>query len=419
MSVDEQRAVAQESEGSTAWVGVVAGLVACAGALTQGLAQGWTISFALGYVALALCFLALVLGYQFAAVQRWLGGLTPFVLLAGGLCFGLQVLSGDPFLQPIMFGVPLVYAARCLSLARTLAVASLYLGLMTQGLLLSGPPGVQAIMLPLVGYGTMMLTLIAFTRLSVAQAQARRQADALAGDLARERDELAWLLAENTRLQDEIRLLATLSERNRLARELHDTIAQGLTAVTMQLDAAQRSFERDPGRSRARLARAYELARGTLADVRASVWTLAEPLVDGGQLDTALAAEVRRFQEQSGIPTRYDHAGPRPALSHTASTQTLRIVREALRNVEKHADASSVVVGSELNEHGLRVWVADDGRGFDPQAREPGSGFGLFSLHERAKLAGGSLDVASAPGAGTTVTLKLPAERPALLEETR
>ncbi|MFY0100023.1 histidine kinase, partial [Acinetobacter baumannii] len=79
-----------------------------------------------------------------------------------------------------------------------------------------------------------------------------------------------------------------LAERNRLARELHDTIAQGLTAVTMQLDAAQRSFDRDAERTRARLQRAHELARETLEDVRRSVWTLAAPLVDGAALRDAL-----------------------------------------------------------------------------------------------------------------------------------
>jgi signal transduction histidine kinase len=231
----------------------------------------------------------------------------------------------------------------------------------------------------------------------------------------------AAVAIENARLYEQARFSATLAERNRLARELHDTIAQGLTAVTMQLEAAQRSFERDPTRARARLGRAHELAREALDDVRRSVWTLAAPLVDGQALSLALDELTQRFAERTGIAASYHHDGPIPSLGHTAATQVLRIVQEALQNIEKHARATQVCVESSLDTDELRVQVRDDGVGFEPGAahtrpntngnEHSASGrFGLLSLHERARLSGGVLQIESAPDAGTRIAVIIPIE---------
>jgi signal transduction histidine kinase len=415
-AAEDARMASQEANSSigaeAGWIGLLVAGIACGGALAQGLARGWSPAYALGYLALALAFLALSQAYRLPLLRRLLTRQWLFLLIAGLAAFALQVMSGDPYLQPMAFSVPLVYAALAYGLVRTIVVATLYLGLMALGLLIGGPPYAIAVLLPTIGYGTMIVALLAFMQLIIRQAAAREYADGLARDLARQRDELARLVAENQRLHEEARRSATLAERNRLARELHDTIAQGLTAVTMQLDAAQRSFERDPARSKARLARAYTLTRDTLADVRASVWTLADPLVDGASLPESIAELVESFAARTEIAARYEHRGPPPELGHAAATQILRIVQEALHNVEKHAEAAAVSVSSELSETGLRLHIRDDGRGFDALAPTPGpqSGFGLYSLHERARLAGGSLDIASAPGQGTVVALSLPAD---------
>lgn len=222
----------------------------------------------------------------------------------------------------------------------------------------------------------------------------------------------AVVAIENARLYEQSRLSATLAERNRLARELHDTIAQGLTAVTMQLAAALRSFERDPIRTRARVSRADELARETLDDVRRSVWALASPLIDGNALNLTLDDLTRRFASRTGINASYTYTGPVPALDHAAASQVLRIVQEALQNVEKHAHAQQVRVESTVDAQGLIVCVSDDGIGFDPAAppvsNANGAGFGLMSLHERARLINGSVEIESAPGIGTRVRLQIP-----------
>jgi signal transduction histidine kinase len=226
----------------------------------------------------------------------------------------------------------------------------------------------------------------------------------------------AAVAIQNARLYEQAGLSATLAERNRLARELHDTIAQGLTAVTMHLEAAQRSFDRYPDRARARLVRASELSRQTLADVRRSVWTLAAPLGDGVALPAALDDLVQNFATRTGLAATYTHSGPPPPLDAAAATQAVRIMQEALLNVEKHAQATTVTVQSETNDGAVRVSVQDDGQGFDPQAPprdgSTGSGFGLFSLQERARLAGGHLQVQSAPGTGTQITLLIPRPAP-------
>jgi signal transduction histidine kinase len=226
----------------------------------------------------------------------------------------------------------------------------------------------------------------------------------------------AAMAIENSRLYAEARQSATLAERNRLARELHDTIAQGLTAVNLQLEAAQRSFERDPARSRVRVVRAAELVRATLNDVRMSVWMLASPLVDGATFIPALRETAQRFTTRTGIPVEVNHVGAAPEISQAAATQVLRIVQESLHNVEKHAGATEVFVRSEMAAGMLRVSVIDNGRGFDPDAplTNAGGGFGLVSQRERAHLVGASFDLASTPGGGTRVEVCVPRLMPKL-----
>jgi signal transduction histidine kinase len=144
------------------------------------------------------------------------------------------------------------------------------------------------------------------------------------------------------------------------------------------------------------------------------VWTLASPLVDAHQLSAALADHVRGFSTRTGIPASYQHDGPAPPLDHGATTQIVRILLEALHNVEKHAQAHSVTIRSCTTSDRFELSIDDDGVGFAPQAPQEngtGSGFGLLSLHERARLAGGMLEVRSAPGEGTAVVVSVPNTR--------
>ncbi|MBC8163569.1 MAG: sensor histidine kinase [Roseiflexaceae bacterium] len=375
--------------------GVLAGLIGCGVPLAEGMSTGWSAARIAAYLLVALAYLALISapGLPFRSVQALCNQRLVFVTLGGLLCLALQALSGDAFIQPIVFTVPFVHLALLYNGAvrPVLTLGTLYLGLLALGQWLHGWRDPAIIVVPVAAYMALFSFMYAFVDLSIKQAAARARADALAAELAQ--------------LYQQANLTATLTERNRLARELHDTIAQGLTATSMQIEAAQRAFDRDPERARTRLQRAAELSRATLDDVRRSVWTLAAPLTESGELSAALAAQCAQFQASSGVPTRYTHSGPLPQFDGDAASQVSRIVQEALHNAEKHAQATCVAVETTTAGESFRLTIHDDGQGFDPAA--PRAGFGLHSLHERARLAGGELMVESGIGKGTTVQLRI------------
>jgi len=365
--------------------GAVTLLLGTALPLGSGVVGGWPASRALAYAAVALPLVIILVGYLSSQrLSCWLEErIAPFLGLCGLAATALLVIGGDPYVQPIVFTVPFVIAVLALPPARAVGVGALYTLLIGVGLWLGGERDVLALLAAAGAYGAAMLFMFAMVRVALEQGR---------------------LAAENARLGAENAKAATLAERTRIARELHDTIAQGLTALSMQLEAAQRAFDRDPERARARLGRAQELAREALVDVRRSVWALAEQPLDGAALTAALGEQAARFRVRNGVSAVYHHEGPPLDLPAERAAHLLRIVQEALQNVEKHASASRVEIGSRRDSATTVVWVRDNGRGFDVDAPPQGpGGFGLVSLRERARLAGGALEVASAPRAGTTV----------------
>ncbi|MFO7170663.1 MAG: sensor histidine kinase [Chloroflexota bacterium] len=396
--------------GSLQWAARGCWLVACGAPLAIGLASGWGPARTLPYIGLALAALLLVEAHRLPAplcqlltLPRW-----RYLLLWGAVGLGLLVLSGDPHIQQALLCVPFVHAALSYRIGRTAVTGAAYLGVIALGLWLGGQRTLAGLAFPVLAYAALMALMEAFVRVSLSQAEARDRTARLAAELARERDDLARLAAENARLAEQASQSATLAERNRLARELHDTIAQGLTALTMQLEAAQRALDRDPARARARLTRAHELSRATLEDVRRSVWALAEPPVDAAGLAAALEQLTSDFTARSGVAGSFQHIGPPPPIDSAAATQVLRVAQEALQNVEKHAEASSAQVELRVDAAGVRLEVRDDGRGFEGAAQpagQNGGGFGLLSLRERARLGGGAIEIASGPGQGTCVSM--------------
>jgi signal transduction histidine kinase len=115
---------------------------------------------------------------------------------------------------------------------------------------------------------------------------------------------------------------------------------------------------------------------------------------------------MKRFSARTGIEARIDTAGEPDALADVVQTAIYRVAQEALTNVTRHAGATVVELGVESDDEGVELRVSDDGSGFDPAVR--GSGLGLVGMAERARLVGGELDVRSAPGGGTTITLRVP-----------
>ncbi len=195
-------------------------------------------------------------------------------------------------------------------------------------------------------------------------------------------------------------------ERERLAREIHDTLAQGFTSIVMLAQAAAPLLARDPGTAGRQLALIEEVARENLAEARALVAASAPAGLDGTTLPDAVRRLAERFGQETGIEVEA-HVEPVPHLDRDRQVVVLRAVQEALSNVRRHAGARRVAV--RLVEDGgvALVEVGDDGEGFGPERRD--RGFGLAGMRARVDEVGGELDVASTPGGGTRLTVRLPA----------
>jgi signal transduction histidine kinase len=204
---------------------------------------------------------------------------------------------------------------------------------------------------------------------------------------------------------------AVMAERNRIAREIHDTLAQGYVGISLQLEILGELLRHDRADAAAKhLALTQNLVRDGLNDARQSIWALRSH--DSGE--QILPIRLRRLAEQAGdadLAANLEVHGAYRALSAEAEREILRIAQEAIHNVKKHAQASRLSVRLEYDERVLALTVADDGQGFasDDRATAAEGHFGLTGMRERAALIRGEIEIASEPGAGTTVRLNVPA----------
>jgi signal transduction histidine kinase len=254
----------------------------------------------------------------------------------------------------------------------------------------------------------------AASRVSAGDLEARVVSSILADrDIARIGSTLNTLLDRLTEDRDRVRRLAAQvisvqdEERARVARELHDSTAQILTAVMLQLGAAARESTSSP--LDARIATLRELASEALEEVRSLSHTMHPRVLDDLGLAAALEWLARQTRAQESLDVRVTAADGQPPIPAHLASVLYRVAQEALRNVARHADARNVDV--ELRREGRRATleVRDDGRGFnvlDAERRRPG--MGLFSMRERVALVNGRLDVSSAPGRGTRVVATVP-----------
>jgi signal transduction histidine kinase len=251
-------------------------------------------------------------------------------------------------------------------------------------------------------------TKVGYLVLRQAQLPGRRQIEMLevvGGQLA--------LALRNAQLFADTQEMATINERNRIAREIHDTIAQGLAGIIIQLQAAEAWMEREPKRSQQALGHASALARSSLQEARRSVWDLRPELLERGGLASALKEELAQAQARTGVKTSVKLRGLRQ-LTLPAATEVsiFRIVQEAVANSLHHARAASLAVEVARDDGHLRVEIADDGCGFDPTRPGRLQAFGLTSMRERATSCGGSFSLNSTPGKGTRVVLEIPIPEP-------
>ncbi len=217
--------------------------------------------------------------------------------------------------------------------------------------------------------------------------------------------DLISIAIERARLFNRSTQIGALEERNRLARELHDTLAQGLTAISLQLESADALIEDhgDLQRAHDALHHALELTRMNLEEVRRSVLDLRAAPLEGRTLPEALAD----LAIQCGVPTTFILHGDERPLPLRVESGIYRIAQEALRNIQRHAQATHVRLELTLTPDELHLLVEDDGIGFDMAAVEHGR-FGLVGMSERAKLLGGRLQLTTAPQSGTQLRVLIP-----------
>jgi len=221
--------------------------------------------------------------------------------------------------------------------------------------------------------------------------------------------------AENARLHSAAEALATVAERERIARELHDSLAQILGLVRLQAGTARARLAGEDAAGVAACLEAIDSAAAdAYADVREAILGFRSRVTEQRDLVGALGLYLERYELQSGLRARLEMGeGVQAArVMPAAEAQLLRIIQEALANVRKHAESRSATVRLELAGDGaaarMRVSVRDDGRGFDAGHRPSGLHFGLESMRERAAAVGGTLAIESAPGRGTCVVVELP-----------
>jgi signal transduction histidine kinase len=227
---------------------------------------------------------------------------------------------------------------------------------------------------------------------------------------SRERQRLIeQLQATRAELAAAERQAGTLAERQRLARDLHDTLTQGFASVVLLLEAAQESL--GLGRPVERhIEQALRSARDNLAESRRVVWALRPRPLDEQPLAQALGELTGRLAEETGLRVETVVAGTARPLPAEVEEALLRIVQEALANVRKHAAASRVTLTLSYLDDAVTLDVHDDGVGFDhaATAAAAGAGLGLHAMAERVAALAGSLAVESAPGEGTTIAVEVP-----------
>jgi signal transduction histidine kinase len=233
-------------------------------------------------------------------------------------------------------------------------------------------------------------------------------------DLAEANHKLEQMMAENTGLHAQLltqaREAGVLEERQRMAREIHDTLAQGLTGIITQLEAVQQA---GPGPDwERRISTAARLARDSLTEARRSVRAVRPEALENTRLPEAVADVAGQWSADSGVTTNVTTTGTVLGLHPEVEVTLLRVAQEALANVAKHAGASRVGITLSYMDDVVSLDIRDDGTGFEPDQRgAPGSagGFGLTGMEQRVRRLAGTLAIESEPGHGTAISAIIPA----------
>ncbi|HEU5080729.1 MAG TPA: sensor histidine kinase [Opitutaceae bacterium] len=223
------------------------------------------------------------------------------------------------------------------------------------------------------------------------------------------------MLASRRRLQDqehrramaEAEFTTILSERNRMAREIHDTLSQSLGAICVQLELARGHANEISAQARNHLGSALKLARDALAEARDSIWNMRSQVLEKGDLGQALEGILKQMSDGTRVLPNIRVEGARRRLPPVVENNLLRIGQEAITNASKHGKPSRIDVTLAFEGRTIRLAVEDDGVGFSPAAQPKRNrrSFGLVGIKERADLLGGKVEIESTPGKGTRVSV--------------
>jgi signal transduction histidine kinase len=226
---------------------------------------------------------------------------------------------------------------------------------------------------------------------------------------------IVWVVVLGRRLQEQMAIIrqklrsgAVLEERNRIARELHDTLEQELAGITMQLDLAVDCLQQAPGVAQHALETARNMSRHSMVEARRSVWDLRCQLLEDGDLVSALAQIVEPLVPRERTKVDFKVEGSPVRLPGPVEMNLLRIGQEAVANAVKHGGARLVSIELRYAPASVRLTVSDDGKGFAARQASPTGHFGLLDMRERAQSMGSHLKVESEPGRGTRIAVEVP-----------
>jgi len=325
-----------------------------------------------------------------------------YYVLQAGLVFVISLLTADRILSLALWVTLLAETVAMLWPAwQAMALsAAFYYGLMA--LNATFLLGLEELVRAVPAAALVLVGVLLYTLSLTREAWSRMKAQEL----------LQELRTAQSRLQayaDQIEELTISHERQRMAREMHDTLAQGLAGVIMQLEAADGYLESDrPADARVLVGRAMQRARQTLHEARRAIHALRSAALEQRDLAGALAAEVSQFEVTWGVASDFVFEGQTEQIEPNVAQHVLRIVQESLSNVGRHAQARHVQVRLVQSGPQLQLVVQDDGKGFDVDAAmlRPEC-FGLQGMHERAQRLGATLRLKSAPQEGTMLVFIL------------
>jgi signal transduction histidine kinase len=324
-------------------------------------------------------------------------------VLMGVFIIGMLVLYGVLGMREHWFGAVsfavYVYASEVLK-PKWMFTAVAATAVLATASLFGGVPGnaeLPAFLLFTLLFVTVACTFTFVGHVTTEQSRKRKE---MVAQLAATMEENAGLHAQ---LLIQAREAGVLDERQRMAQEIHDTLAQGFTGIITQLEAAEQT-----GDWRARVATSVRLARENLAEARRSVHALRPAPLENAGLPEALAEVVDGWRGANGVTIEVTTTGTARPMHPEVEVALLRTAQEALTNVAKHAAASRVGLTLSYMEDVVTLDVRDDGVGFDP-ALVSADGFGLMTMRQRVCRLAGALEVESEPGAGTAISASVPA----------